>query len=239
MAMTGFAGRDAARTRATALGVLLLCVVALVAGWSRLWPPAVLLRPCGDVLRWREALSMLVFAALIVLQLWRLFVTASDGRIDGWAYVFVGGVYFLGVGMGMHDVCNRLGQVYRGAPEAVTASLDFFDNKLGHWVFFAGFMLTSVAGGVQQLRHPLGTDLPWCWSAGLVGLSLPLMFVMLTNLMFEKTGLDLGVIAVVTLTIGAAQVRYRVGFRRLPLLCVLYPAYTVAVAGSLLYWLMG
>ena len=230
------AEHDRARVRAGLLSFLALALVALAAGASRMWPPAFLLRHCGDVLRWREALSMLVFAPALVLLLWQLYRVAADGETGAWALTFIAGAYFLGAGMGMHDTCNLLGDVYVSGPAPIRASLSFFDDRLGHWVFFAGFVLTSVAAGVQQVRHPLAGAMTR-GQAGLYFLvCVPLLFVMLTNLMFEKTGVDLGVIAAAILAIAVCHLRRGGSLFRLPILCILYPAYGGAVAGTLFYW---
>jgi len=228
---------DRVRIRSLLKAIGALCGVALLAGWSRMWPPRFLLHSCGDVLRWREALSMLLFAPLLVVLLWRLYRVASAEQHNRWAVVFLTGAYFLGVGMGMHDVCDLLGRMYPTAPEPLRASLDFFDTCLGHWVFFAGFVCTSVAAAAAQLQQPLQRAMSGVRTAAFGLLSVPLLFVMLTNLMFEKTAPDLTVIAATALLIAALHVRRRVGIRRLPLLCVLYPCYGLAVAGTLLYWL--
>lgn len=232
------ASDDRARIRSLLQGMGALCAVALVAGWNRMWPPAFMLRSCGDVLRWREALSMLLLAPLLVVLLWRLYRLASAGRHNRWGVVFLAGAYFLGVGMGMHDVCDLLGRAYPSAPEPLRRSLDFFDTDLGHWVFFAGFVLTSTAAAAAQLERPLQQPMGWVLTAVFGLLSVPLLFVMLTNLMFEKTGPDLVVIAATALLIAALHGKRRVGMRRLPLLCLLYPCYVLAVLGTVLHGLM-
>ena len=231
--------RDRQRTRQIAVAFIGLSIVALMAGVNRLWPPALLLGPVANVLRWRETLAMVLFTPLLVLLLWRLYTLAADGKLDAWAAVFVAGVYFIGLGIGMHDTTDLLGRVFADAPARLRVSLRFFDNRLGHWLFFAGFILTSLSTGVQQLRQPLHGRMSRLCTGVFLLLSVPLLLVMLTNLMFEKTGVDLTVIAVTVVLTIAAHSRYgRLPLRRLPILCVLYPAYGGAVAGTLLWWLL-
>ena len=236
--MEKLTGHDSERIRTAAVTMVILCIVGMAAGWSRMRPPAFLLVNCGDVLRWREALSMMFFAPLLVLVLWKIFLVASDNKLDAWTTAFVAGVYFLGLGMGMHDTCDLLGRIYRDASPQLRQSLDFFDNKLGHWVFFVGFVTASVAAGVQQLRHPLTGKMTWAQTALFLVLSTPMMLVMVTNLMYEKTGVDLCVIAGAIVLVVGGHCHWRINLRRLPILWVLYPAYTVAVVGTLLYWAM-
>ncbi|NOY81311.1 MAG: hypothetical protein GXP31_09935 [Kiritimatiellaeota bacterium] len=233
---TTAAMRDSRRIYRLQLCLAAFSIVAVLAGWSRLRPPQFLLIGCGDVLRLREALSMFVYAPLLVLLLWGMFRAAGDRAMDVLTVVFLLGLYFIGVGMGMHDTCDLLGRIYPGVSRELRKSLDFFDNRLGHWVFFAGFILTSLAAGAAQLRHPLSTPLSRRRTAGFLLFSLPLAAVMVTNLMFERTSVDLCVVFSALVAILVLHAIYRPGMRRLPLLLVLYPAYGAALIGPLLYW---
>lgn len=228
---------DQVRMRRLAGLLLALAVVMVAAGWSRIWPPALLLRPCADVMRWRELLSMVVFAPVLAVLLWLLFAEVAEQRLDGWAAGFLAGVYFMGCGMGMHDPCNLMGSAYRGLPGPLRESLRFFDDDLGHWVFWLGFVSCSILAGVQQVRHPLAAPMSRTARVLFLLLGLPIAFVMLTNLVWEDTRRDLVVIAVAALVTGGVHAVRRVPMGRTPLLWVLYPHYAAAVIGSLVYWL--
>jgi hypothetical protein len=180
---------------------------------------------------------MFVYAPALALLMWGMFRTAADYVVDGWTLIFLAGLYFLGAGMGMHDTCDLLGRVYRSLKSpALHRSFDFFDNRLGHWVFFVGFVLTSVANGVAQLRHPLEQPMAKRWLLVFLVLSLPLAAVMVTNLMFERTGVDLAVISFALLVVVGVHVFRGGRLNRAPLLLVYYPAYAAAVIGPLMYW---
>lgn len=227
---------DEVRTRRLACLLLALGAAMILAGWSRVWPPAAVLRPCADVMRWRELLSMVVFAPLLSVLLWLVFAVVSENQLEPLAGGFVAGVYLLGCGMGMHDPCNLLRAAYPGLPGPLGASLRFFDDDLGHWLFWLGFLTCSIVAGVQQLRHPLAIPMSQRARAFFLLLGLPIAFVMLTNLVWEDTRRDLAVIAATALVTGTMHAVRRVPLSRTPLLWVLYPPYAAAVIGSLVYW---
>ena len=217
----------------------LVDLVAAIAGWCRMRTPAFLLHAAGDdVLRWREALSMLLFAPVLSLLLWRVFVLVNRGNARGkLGALMVLAVYLLGAGMGIHDPTNLLGTVYaHSAPPAVLHSLAFFDDRLGHYVFWAGFVLATVVTGLAQAYKPLVVPLSWRRCGALLLLSLPMLAVMWHNLVRENTGRDLAVIVVALLFVALAQYRRRVPLRCAPILWFLYPAYAGAVLWTLACW---
>lgn len=220
-------------------------VVCLLAGASRMCPPAWQLQPFGDVLRIREALSMFVFAPIIGVLFWLMVRAVAGGRPHRAVEVLmVLTVYFIACGMGMHDPTNRMEAVYRGsqaAPE-IMQSLRYLDDDLSHWIFWGGFVLGSWVAGLQQLLSPLREKMGWAWRCGFGAIAAALLWVMLTNLWDEypKTLVDLCVIvAAVVVPLGFHLVARRsVGLLRLPVLCVIYPAYLGSVIGTLLCWLL-
>ncbi len=220
--------------------------VCLLAGASRMCPPAWQLRPFGDVLRIREALSMFVFAPAVGVLFWFLVRAVARGRPNRLVEaLMVLTVYFIACGMGMHDPLNRLSVVYReslGQMPALGETVRYFDDDLGHWVFWGGFVLGTWVFGLQQLLSPLREKMTWPWRCGFGAVAAVLLWVMLTNLWDEypKTRADLCVIAAavaVPLAFHLA-VRRGVGLLRLPVLCVIYPAYLGGIAGTLLCWLL-
>jgi hypothetical protein len=154
-------------------------------------------------------------------------------------------IYCVACGMGLHDPANRMVSVYRhtGAlsPE-VRRSLVFLDDQLGHWVFWAGFVLGTWVLGIQQALAPLKERMAAGWRAGLGCVGAALLWVMLTNLWDEypKTRADLGVIAAAALGPLAAHLAFcrTAGLWRLPVLLVIYPAYFGSIAGTLACWLI-
>ena len=221
-------------------------VICLLAGASRMCPPAWQLKTFGDVLRVREALSMFVFAPSIGVLFWLLARCVGRGRPHlAVQILMVLSVYLVACGMGLHDPVNRLEVVYRGAhgltPE-VRRTLAFLDDQLGHWIFWSGFVLGTWVLGIQQALSPLKDKMAWPWRLGLGCVSAVLLWVMLTNLWDEypKTRVDLCVIAAaagVPLVFQLMTCR-RAGLFRLPVLFVIYPAYFGSIVGTLACWLI-
>ncbi len=232
--------------RRLAILFAVFAAVCLMAGASRMHPGTWELRPFGDVLRIREALSMFVFAPAIGVLFWLICRTLGRGRtraaVDA---LMILAVYFIACGMGLHDPTNRMEYVYghTGAlsPE-VRRSLAYFDDQLGHWVFWAGFVLGTWVLGVQQALAPLRERMSWPWRALFGCVAAALLWVMLANLWDEypKTRADLCVIAAAALVPLAAHLALcrRAGLLRLPVLLVIYVAYFGGVAGTLLCWVL-
>lgn len=231
--------------RLTALFAV-FCGVCLLAGASRMSPCAWELRPFGDVLRIREALSMFVYAPALAVLFWLIGRALGRGKahvaVDA---LMVLAIYMMACGMGMHDPANRMEAVYRHAgalsPE-VRGSLVYLDDELGHWVFWSGFVLASWVMGVQQALAPLKERMAWPWRAFFGSVSAALLWVMLTNLWDEypKTRVDLCVIAAALLVPCAAHMACcrRAGLLRLPVLLVIYVAYFGSILGTLSCWLI-
>lgn len=236
---------DRAVLRRLGLLFALFAGVCLLAGASRMRPSAWELRPFGDVLRLREALSMFVFAPALCALFWLLSRALGRGRTPAAVGALLAlAVYCVACGMGLHDPANRLTAVYRAtgalAPE-VRRSLAYLDDQLGHWVFWAGFVLGTWVLGVQQALAPLRGPMPRPWRLFFGAVAAALLGVMLTNLWDEypQTRADLCVIAAAAAVPLAAHLALcrRAGLLRLPLLCVIYPAYFGSVAGTLACWL--
>ena len=228
---------DHQRLKRLAARTVALGLVMLAAGWCRLWPPPALLQPCLDILRWREALAMLVFIPAMVLTLWLLFATLADGHLDAWAAVFVLGACALGSGIGTHETSQVLQATCSHLNTTCRQNLEFLDNRLSHWVFWSGFVLCSLALVGAQLRHPLQAPMPAAARLGFALLGLPPAVVMVTNLIWEDTRGDVAVIATALLATLALHAAHRVPLSRAPFLCVLYPPYTAAVIITLIWWL--
>lgn len=222
---------------------VVFCGVCLLAGVSRMKPPAWQLQTFGDILRIREALSMFVFAPIVGVLFWLMVQTVARGRANLTAQILmVLAIYFIACGMGIHDPTNRMTVVYKGKAlsEAVRGTLNYLDDGLGHWVFWLGFVLGSWVVGLQQLATPLDAKMRWPWRVGFGLVTLALLWVMLTNLWDEypKTREDLGVIAaaVAVPLLWHLIGRRGVGLARLPMLLVMYPAYLGSIGGTLLCW---
>lgn len=218
------------------------CAVCLLAGASRMCPPAWQLRSFADVIRIREALSMFVFAPAIGVLFWFMVRTLARGRASRPVEaLMVLAIYFIACGMGIHDPTNRMLAAYHGS-DPVYRSLRFLDDGLGHWIFWGGFVLGSWVFAFQQLLSPLREPMSRVWRCGFGAVAAALLWVMLTNLWDEypKTRADLCVIAgaIVPPLVFHLAVRRDAALSRLPVLCVMYPAYLGSIAGTLICWLI-
>ncbi len=241
----GDAETDEGVLRRLAVLLGLLAAVCLAAGASRMRPAGWELRTFGDILRVREALSMFVYAPVLGVLFWMLSRAVGRGRVSASVgALLVLAVYFIACGMGMHDPTNRMVCVYRGtgalSPE-VRRTLVYLDDQLGHWVFWAGFVLATWVLGVQQALAPLRERMGRGWRVFFGAISAALLWVMLTNLWDEypQTRADLCVIATAAAAPLAAHLAFsrKTGLWRLPLLLVIYPAYFGSIAGTLARWL--
>lgn len=217
--------------------------VCLCAGASRLAPPAWELAPVGGLLRVREALSMFVFAPALMVLFVLIARAVGRGALPPVMLVLaVLSVYFVACGMGLHDPADRLGGAFAGpSPAGLHETLDFLDNHLGHWVFWAGFVLGTWVLGIQQARAPLDAPVSWKGTTALLALAAILLYVMLTNLWDEypSTIRDLFVIAAaVSVPTAAGILRRAAGLRRLPVLLVVLPAFWGSILGTVLCWLV-
>ena len=217
------------------------CAVCLLAGASRMSPPAWQLAPAFGPLRIREALSMFVFAPAVTALAWFMVRALARGRPHcGVEALMVLAVCFIACGMGIHDPANLLGS-HASRETPVGDALHFLDDGLSHWVFWCGFVLGSWVFGIQQLLSPLREKMGRVWRCGFGAVTAALLWVMLTNLWDEypKTRADLCVIAAAAAVPLAFHLAARrdVALARLPVLCVIYPAYLGSIVGTLICWL--
>lgn len=236
----GWSDRETVRSLITWL--VALAVTALVAGASRMHPVGWQMGRFGDILRYREAMSMFLFAPMIALCFWQLVRALGRGRpTPACMALAVLAIYFIACGMGMHDPMNRIQSAYPAEDAmvpALRASIVYFDDRLGHWVFWAGYALGSWVLGLQQLFAPLGRPVGRGTRWALAAVALATLWVMLTNLWDEypNTIEDLGVIALAALVPTVAWLFRRVSFFRLPVLMVILPAFWGSILGTLLCW---
>ncbi|MBP5227989.1 MAG: hypothetical protein J6336_11465 [Kiritimatiellae bacterium] len=233
---------DARTLRALIVWLVALAGVALVAGYSRMHPTGWQMGTFGDILRYREAMSMFLFAPAISLCFWQLVRALGRGRPSPLCMALaVLSIYFIACGMGMHDPMNRIQGAY-AAPDAMSATLRttivYFDDRLGHWVFWWGYALGTWVLGIQQVLSPLDRPIRPAARWILAAVTLATLWVMLTNLWDEypQTLADLCVIAAAVLVPTVAWLTRRVSLFRLPVLLVIIPAFWGSIIGTLLCW---
>lgn len=217
--------------------------VCLAAGASRMAPPAWQLHTFGDVLRIREAFSMFLFAPALALLFWLVLRCLARDRPHPFAQALaILAVYFIACGMGMHDPVNRMTSAYapvrEAMPPAIWNTWEYLDDRLGHWIFWAGFVLATWTAAIQQILAPFDAPIPRPWRAVLLAIAAALLAVMLTNLWDEypKTLADLCVIFLAAALPLALHLTRRAPLARLPLLWIVYPAYFGSIAGTLACW---
>lgn len=218
-------------------------LVALVAGASRMWWRGWQMHTFGDIIRWREALSMFVFAPAISVLFWLIVRCVGHGRMHPVVQVLcLLSIYLVACGMGMHDPTNRMTSAYRASQmqPAVWQTIGYLDDGLSHWVFFGGFILGTWALGVQQALVPFQEKPRRLFVAALLVMSLFLIFVIYTNLVTEypKTKLDCRIIltAVMVPTLVALARLRTVGILRMPVFLIILPSYWGGILLTNLTW---
>lgn len=152
------------RLRKTILLMGLVALVIVLATLCRKLELGFLRMKALDALRVCDLLTLFVFAPSIIILGWTLFKTTCKRRSVVLESAVITGIFLLGMGFGMHEPANVLNG---GAhtPKALKESLNFFDNFLGHWIFFAGFILVTVSLSVAETREPQESPVPK-WALG-------------------------------------------------------------------------
>ena len=184
------------RLRATAIWLGLAALTLVLAAGNRLWPAAVLRTPLVDALRTCDILVLFVFAPICIWLQWRLLHTvAGEAGATACKTLFVIGVYLLGVGFGMHEPMNAL-PMHTRLPVALQQSIRFFDDRLGHWIFFSGFLSLVLAVVWAEVRNPLPVRLERKSAVGVIGVGMVFGAVIFANMVREDTAVDLIVLGV-------------------------------------------
>lgn len=227
------------RLRKTILLMGLIAVVIILSTLSRKLELGVLRMKALDALRVCDLLTLFVFAPSIIILGWTLFKTTCLRRNVILQDAVILGIFLLGMGFGMHEPANVLNG---GAhtPTALKVSLNFFDNLLGHWIFFAGFMLVTVSLSVAETRDPQESPVPkWALSFAVIS-GFAVAIAIYGNMVNEKTLVDLAVLAACLLAMfifhmlnGKAQLS------RIPITLLLYIAFGFGILFTLLKWALG
>lgn len=224
------------RKTATLIWLGLLTLVLALAAVNRLSPVPILREPFVDALRLCDILVLFVFAPLAVWMHWQLLKTVSGARVSFSRILFILGVYCLGVGFGMHEPMNALSLRAVHSP-ALRESIRFFDNGLGHWVFFGGFMLGVLAVVWAEAFNPLPEPMGARAAAGTLILGMVIGFIVFMNMYREDTVVDVAVLgATMILTLAIWRPGRTRPWRRVPLTAVTVCACIVGVVPTLLFW---
>jgi hypothetical protein len=195
-------------------------------------------RQIGDGFRVNDYIVTLVLAPLAVIVLYLIYYFRNANRSLGAMLLFLLGIYLIGMNFGMHEPTNFLVARYKGQiPESLHRSLVFFDDELGHYVFFAGFAFIALAGILVDLASPLEEPLSRFATALLTGAGLAVAAAVYVNMVREETRADIAVLASVSLIGLALHWRHGwISLRRLPHLLMVYAGLGVGALATLIAW---
>lgn len=227
------------RLRNTIVLIGMISLVIVLASLSRKLGLGFLKMKALDALRVCDLLTLFVFAPAVIMLGWTLFKETCVRRSVVLESAVILGIFFLGVGFGMHEPANVLNG---GAitPKALKESLNFFDNYLGHWIFFAGFMSLTVSLSVAETRDPLERNVPrWILAAAILA-GLAVAAAIYGNMVNEKTGVDIAVLGASLLAIFVFHmINGRASLLRAPVTLQLYVSFGLGTLATLLKWGIG
>ena len=182
-------------------------VVAILVSINRLgtWTRGYVLP--NEFLRWVDFNNMLILPLISLVAFYLLKKTieydsiARESRAHiAWNLVFIVGLYLLGASYGDHEITNYLH--VRFCLDDPTSDLCriviFNDDEFSHWVFFTGFVMVNTALLFIQNVFPHKEQLTSTDVGLLIFNALFLGAGILANLGFEEIGLDLYIIAFLT-----------------------------------------
>ncbi|GAB4395593.1 MAG: hypothetical protein Fur0044_54240 [Anaerolineae bacterium] len=194
----------------------------------------------NEFLRWVDLLNMLVLPLISVVAFYLLkkeLEYDSPAREGGWHLTlnlgYIIGLYLLAASYGAHEVTNYLHVRFCLTDQAspICQIVIFNDDEFSHWVFFTGFVMINAALMLIQILFPyrgVVTRRDWVF-LGVNGLFIALGIF--ANLAFEVIGLDLYVVALLTLL--ALTLLWRRGPQ--PLVIYYATAYTVGLVATAIY----
>ena len=150
--------------------------------------------------------------------------------------VFVAGIYLLGAGYGDHEVTNYLH--VRFCLEDPTSTLCriviYNDDEFSHLVFFGGFILLNAA--LMLVQHLVPRTVP-ASRGDLVLIVVNSLFIaagIFANLAFEEIGLDLYVVALLSILSLYLLLGWRRPIARIPIILYFAVAFTLSTAATFL-----
>jgi len=194
----------------------------------------------NEFLRWVDLLNMLVLPLISMLAFYLLkkeIEYDSPAREGRWHVAlnltYIIGLYLLAASYGTHEVTNYLHVRFCLTDESspLCQIIIFNDDEFSHWVFFTGFVLVNAALLFMQVLFPYRrtvTTRDWVF---LVLNGLFIALGIFANLAFEVIGLDLYVVALLTLL--ALTLLWRRGPQ--PLVIYYATAYTVGLIATAIY----
>jgi hypothetical protein len=148
--------------------------------------------------------------------------------------IFICGVYLLGAGYGDHEVTNYLHE--RVCPQDETTPLCLIiiynDDSFSHYVFFIGFILMNAALMIVQHLQPRNGS---ATSMDLALIAINALFIaagIFANLAFEEIGLDLYVVALLSVLALYLLFGTRRPIGRVPILLYFALAFTLSTVAT-------
>ena len=162
----------------------------------------------NEFMRWVDFNNMLVLPLISVVAFYLLkkqveydSPVRESGRHLALNLTFLIGVYLLAAGYGDHEITNYLH--IRFCLDDQTSDLCriiiFNDDEFSHWVFFIGFIMINAGLMLLQVLFPQRTASGSRDIALLVVNGLFISLGIFANLAFEVIGLDLYVVALLTI----------------------------------------
>lgn len=158
-----------------------------------------------DVLRGRDIMTLFVLAPSATILSWMLFrITCVRKSIllDG---IVILSIFFLGMAFGIHEPTNAL-NCTKIPPGNIKDSLLFFDDGLSHWIFFAGFLLFTLAIAIAETRDPMEKRVPTVPMIISILFGTAVAASIYANMVNEKTGIDIAVLLLTAATVLSAHI---------------------------------
>lgn len=193
----------------------------------------------NEFLRWVDLNNMLILPLVSVVAFYVLkkeLEYDSPARNGGWHMavnlMFIIGLYLLAAGYGDHEVTNYLHLRFCATDETspLCRIIIFNDDEFSHWVFFGGFILLNTALMLIQVLFPARTPATITDTTLFIINGLFIGLGIFANLAFEVIGLDLYVVALLTVLV--LGLLWRRGSQ--PLFIYYGTAYTFGLAATVL-----
>jgi hypothetical protein len=213
-----------------------LTIVIVIAGVNRKAAPEFMKTDILGLLNVAECLGMFILAPWATLCAWRIFKIYNGPSDSLAAALFIIGAFMLGAGFGMHEPFNAMNARLKLPPE-LKSLVAYFDDDLGHWIFFIGFGILSMSMAAAETANTSAEPLPRPYFATGVALGIIVAVVIWVNMRNEKTVLDIAVLfAVVAAAEALRLARGAASLRRLPSMIAIHVGYGGGAVATVLYW---
>jgi hypothetical protein len=193
----------------------------------------------NEFLRWVDLLNMIPIPLMSTLASYLLLRHLDQGQGRArWhltlSVAFIVGVYLLAASYGDHEVTNYLHTRFcaEGDTSDLCRIVIYNDDEFSHYLFFAGFVIINTVILFYQIIFPYSGSMKTGDRVLLVVNALFIALGIFANLAFEVIGLDLYVVALLTLL--ALYLLWRRG-KGQPLIFYYTIAYSVGLVATVIY----